>query len=242
MGRGFEPHPPYKCDLWVHIDRAASARLIRRHTRLEGIQHAPPEAMVCRVRDPGQGAWRVIRGGVMTLVCCVLALSGHDAFRDLGRASAIVVLGMGVLGLSLWMVGRQMSFPRLAGLSVIGQLAIHGLLGVTIDRPVPGEVWTYHAHLPALGWMLSAQTAAGVLEEDLLITLLVAAILCGGEYNIWAWFRRAARRLVVAPPQLIPLPTPDAPTLQPVCAAPTFAPLFCVSGLGRRGPPATALA
>jgi hypothetical protein len=179
----------------------------------------------------------VIRGVALALVCCGLPLYGHPGARDVDRGSAIGVVVLLLLGIGFRMAARQMSFLRLTALLVTGQLAMHALLEVTVERRVPGEIWTYHPHAPPLPWISDAPGAGRMLAMHLLLDLGVAAVLYGCECNVWAWFRIAALRMLApAPPAAIP-PTPEAPVLQPVDDAPSFPPLLWVSASGRRGPP-----
>lgn len=179
----------------------------------------------------------MLRGVALALVCCALPLYGHNGTRDVDRDSAIGIVILVLLGVGIRMADRQMSFLRLIGLLVTGQLAMHALLEVTIDRRVSGEVWTYHVHLPPLDWMSGAEGTARMLATHLLFDLMVAAILYGCECNVWAWFRLAALRVLSPPPVLAIPPTPDTPVLEPVYDAPAFPPLLWVSASGRRGPP-----
>ena len=174
----------------------------------------------------------------MTLVCCALPLYGHQAARSPDRDLAIVATVIVFLGVGLRLCTRQVSVPRLVGLLVLGQLAMHALLEVTIDRPVRTEVWTYHVHFPTFTWVSGSQGTARMLASHLLLDLLVASVLFGVESNVWTWFRLAALRLLTPPPEPVALPTPVTPVLQPVAFAPTFRPLLWVSASGRRGPPA----
>jgi hypothetical protein len=177
----------------------------------------------------------------MALVGCGLPMYGHDVVHTLDRGSAVGFTVRVLVAVGVRMATRKVSFPRLVGLVVAAQLAMHALLEVSIDRRVPGQVWTYHPHLPALDWVAGYEGTARMLASHLLIDLLVAAVLYGFETNVWAWFCLAALRLRVANPEPAPLPTPNRPVLRPVYAAPAFRPLLWVSASGRRGPPLPAL-
>ena len=178
----------------------------------------------------------------MTLVCCALPLFGHNAARSPDRALAIGVTVIVFFAVGLRLCTRQLSFPCLVGLLIVGQLAMHALLEVIVDRPVRAEVWTYHAHLTTLEWMSGSQGLARMLVSHILLDVLVASVLFGVESNVWTWFRLAALRLLVPLPEPALLPVVDTPTVQPVSSAPTFRPLLWVSASGRRGPPAALIA
>ncbi len=186
---------------------------------------------------PGEGPCRVVRGATLALVCCGLPLLGHNPDRILNRGSIIGLMILVLVGVGLRLAVRQVSWLSLAGMIIAGQLAMHALLKVTVDRRDPEQVWTYHAHFPPVGWAFGAQGTARMLATHLVLDLLVAAVLYGFESNLWTWFRIAALRVLCPMPSpALPI-TPDTPTLPPVPDEPTFRPLLLVSASGRRGPP-----
>ena len=153
------------------------------------------------------------------------------------RDSGIGFMGLVLFGVGIQMAARQLSFARVLGLVVAGQVIMHALTKVTVDRPVPGEFWTYHPHVPPQDWLSSPRSAASVLATHLLFDLVLAAVLYGCESSVWAWFRLAALRVLSPPPSFVIPLTPDTPVLVPVHDAPTFPPLLWASASGRRGPP-----
>ena len=189
------------------------------------------------MRGPGEGPWRVVRGIALALVCCGLPLFGHNLGRDLDRGAIIGLTILVLLGAGVLLAARQVSFLCLAGVLIAGQMLMHALLEVTVDRRVPGQVWTYHAHVPPLEWASGAQGAGRMLATHLVLDLLAAAVLYGFESNLWTWFRIAALRVLCPMPSpVLPL-APDVPVLPPLYDEPSYRPLLLVSASGRRGPP-----
>lgn len=192
---------------------------------------------VALVDAPGTGRWRLIRGAVLALVCCGLPLYGYSPDRVADRGPVIAVMALLACVLGVRVAASQVSFSGLTGAIVTGQLAMHGLLALTIDRPDPAEVWTYHPDLPRLEWLSGAHGTARMLASELLLDLVVAAVLYGCECSVWTWFRLAALRLLSPVPSLAPPLAPETPTVHPVCDTPAYRPLLLVSACGRRGPP-----
>lgn len=185
---------------------------------------------------PTTGRWRIQRGTTLGLVCAGLPLLGHD-FGGWDRAAAVAVLAALVLMLSIRLASQRLSFLVVSSIMIASQLAMHGLLSVTLDRPSAAEMLAYHAHFDASIWTSGTPYLLDRLAQNLLLTLAVVLLLCMLEHNVWTWFRVAALRLLGPVPCLPPPPPTEAPVPQPqdITAVPPSAPT--PRWHGRRAPP-----
>jgi hypothetical protein len=170
------------------------------------------------------------------LVCAGLPLLGHEV-GGWDRAAVMAVLALLLLKLGLRLASQRVSFLALASIMIASQMAVHGLLSVTLDRPSAVEVWTYHAHLDTSVWTSGTPYLVDRLVHNLLLTLAVVLVLYALERNIWTWFCVAALRLLMPIPHLPLLPPPEARVPQPddITAVPRPAPAPRLHG--RRAPP-----
>jgi hypothetical protein len=167
-------------------------------------------------------------------------LLGHD-FGGWDRAG-VAVLATVLLVLGVRLASRQLSFLVMSSIMIASQMAVHGILSVTLDRPSVAEVWTYHAHFDTSVWTSGTPYLLDRLAHNLLLTLAVLLVLYALELNIWTWFRVAALRLLRPIPSIPPLFPAESPALRvdDVTAVPPAAP--DPRPHGRRAPPRVAAA
>lgn len=189
------------------------------------------------MHGPTEGPWRIRRGGTLGLVCATLPLLGHDVGSMEARAGFVAAVAFVLLAFCIRLASHRLSFPALAGVLVVSQMAIHAVLGVTVDAHTDGQVWTYHAHVAFINWASGAQQAGTSLASNLVVTLAAVLILYALERNIWTWFRVAAVRLLIPVPPIPLLPATDVPLARTDSDSPIpqLAPI--PRSRGRRAPP-----
>lgn len=185
---------------------------------------------------PAVGHWRVGRATVLALVVSGLPLVGHGTGLVLAQLATVVAVTATLFALSLHLASRQVSFLRLASTLVIGQLAMHGVLGLALGPPDLAHDWSHLAHAGFIGWASGAHGTAHMLAGNLLVDVFVAVLLYGWERSIWTWFRILALRLVRRVPTLLDV-VPDVPTVPLTQHVPLLRPVLLGPASGQRGPP-----
>jgi hypothetical protein len=171
------------------------------------------------------------------VVCAGLPLLGHDSEATWHRAALMALLALLLLKLCLRLASQRVSFPVLSSIMIASQMAVHAVLGVTLDRPSAVEVWTYHAHFDTSIWTKGTPYLVDRLAHNLLLTLAVVLVLYALERNIWTWFRVAALHLLILLPSLplLPATDPPVPLTDDTTTRPRPAPAPRLHG--RRAPP-----
>ena len=196
-----------------------------------------PTAATRDAGSPAAGHWRVGRATVLALVGSGLPLVGHGAGLVLAQSLTIAAVTATLFALSLYLASRQVSFLRLGSMLVIGQMAMHGVLGLALGPPDLGDDWSHLAHAGFIGWASGAYGTAHMLAGNLLVDVCVAVLLYGWERSIWTWFRILALRLVrrVRTPLLAVVP--DVPAVPLTHHVPLLRPVLLGPASGQRGPP-----
>lgn len=172
--------------------------------------------------EPGPGATRLLRGGLLAACCLLLGLSGHLVGGGGVPSAAPVLLGGALVaaGCVAW-AGKPRGFRQLLVAAAAAQGGFHLTLSLSPAHPMAG-----HPLVPDLR-MLAGHAAA---------TVVMAAVLAHGERVLDALARVADRALFVVPrdpevyrPVQIPITGPDAGPATGVLVA---------AGCPRRGPPA----
>jgi len=188
------------------------------------------------VGTPAVGQWRVGRAAVLALVGSGLPLVGHGAGLILAQSATIVVVTATLFALCLHLASRQVSFLRLGSTLVLGQMAMHGVLGLALGPPDVVHDWSHLAHVGLIGWASGAHGTAHMLAGNLLVDVCVAVLLYGWERSIWTWFRILALRLVRRVPTLLDV-VPDVPAVPLTHHGPLLRPVLLGPASGQRGPP-----
>jgi hypothetical protein len=166
---------------------------------------------------------RIGRGAVLALVGGGSPLLGHSAGRLLAESAPIVAVALLLLGVGLCLAAGEFSFPKLTCVLFAGQVAMHSVLGLAGSPPSGGYFWVKLADL---------------VPGELAITLIQAALFCGFDCCILAWFCIATIRLFQPTQLLAGLATPDvrgkAAHREPVVRRAVLLTGSC----GRRAPPA----
>lgn len=186
---------------------------------------------------PAVGHWRVGRATVLALVGSGLPLLGHGAGPILAEFTTVAAVTATLFALSLHLASRQVSFLRLASTLVIGQMAMHGVLGLALGPPDLEHDWSHLAHAGVIGWASGAHGTAHMLAGNLLVDVCVAVLLYGWERSIWTWFRILALRLVRRVPTRVLDVVPDVPTVPLAHHVPLPRPVLLGPACGQRGPP-----
>ena len=190
------------------------------------------------VDGPAAGAWRTARGAVLALLCCTVPLLGHNPYGALHRAPDLVALTLLVTAVGVRMAGRQLSYLRVAAVLVVSHVAVHTLLSLSVERPAPGQVWTYRPDAPVPDLVPDAQVEVRVHALNLAVTLAVAAALCALDASLWAWFRLVALRLLCRIPDPCRCLAPERPSHRVVFEEPTRLTVRLLHApQSRRGPP-----
>jgi len=144
---------------------------------------------------------------------------------------------MSTLGVRI--AARPLSFPRLLGAMVGGQLASHAVLAVSVDGGNRASVTSYHAHAPVLGWLSGTNGTTRMILIHLVVAVVAAAALRACESSLWAWFCILAMRLFASGSMVTrPLVLPDRMDVHSVTREAPRRPAFLAeSDLSRRGPP-----
>lgn len=178
------------------------------------------------------------RATALALVGSGLPLVGHGGGLVLAQAATIAAVAATLFALSLHLASRQVSFLRLASTLAIGQMAMHGVLGLALGPPDLEHDWSHLAHTGLIGWASGAHGTAHMLAGNLLVDVCVAVLLYGWERSIWTWFRILALRLVRRVPTLLRDLVPDVPTVPLTHHVPLLRPVLLGPASGQRGPPA----
>jgi len=194
------------------------------------------------MEGPAAGTWRTVRGVSLALLCCSVPLLGHNPYGALHRAPHLIALTLVVAAIGVRMAGRQLSYLRVATILVACHVVIHTLLAVTIERPVPGQVWTYRPEIPTPALVPSGDEDVQIHALNLAVTLTAAAVLCACESSLWTWFRISALRLLCRIPSLVRPLTPQPPGHRPVFEVPALVPCRLLKDPPRRRGPPEALA
>ena len=188
--------------------------------------------------SPAAGHWRVGRAAVLAVVGSGLPLLGHGVGLVLARSATILAVMATLFALSLHLASKQVSFLRLGSTLVLGQMTMHGVLGLALGPPDLAHDWSHVAHVRFLGWASGAHGTARMLVSELLVDLFFAVLLYGWERSIWTWFRILALRLVRRVPNPQFAVVPDVPVIPPTHRVPLLRPVLLGPASGQRGPPA----
>lgn len=187
--------------------------------------------------DPGRGALRVFRGGLLAVVCATLALAGH-VHGGWGVPPLPVLLAVGLLigVVFVLLADRRHGFVSVLGCAVVSQVVFH--VGFTLDHA--------SAFADASGPYGHDVLAALVIDPAMLSGHLLAAVMSAwllvrGEDLLWSLIYLFA---LVWVPALGPVPIvvrlasadPTVPDLSPRSE------LLWARHRPRRGPPAFRLA
>ncbi|AUG31219.1 hypothetical protein IC744_06405 [Microbacterium hominis] len=185
---------------------------------------------------------RALRGTAAAAIATTLASTGHT-FGGGAAPSLWLLVAVTVLAapLAVAMVGRRRSLPRLAAAIATAQIALHTAFAV-VGGAAPVTPAGHEHVMPGVAIGVATTHAGGHLTAAMLIGHLVAALVtialvAYGE-RLLAMIARGVRRLLARAAVTAPGPRPRAH------AAPTdrriALPLFLLSALRRRGPPAFA--
>ncbi|WP_255266105.1 hypothetical protein [Microbacterium hominis] len=185
---------------------------------------------------------RALRGTAAAAIATTLASTGHT-FGGGAAPSLWLLVAVTVLAapLAVAMVGRRRSLPRLAAAIATAQIALHTAFAV-VGGAAPVTPAGHEHVMPGVAIGVATTHAGGHLTAAMLIGHLVAALVtialvAYGE-RLLAMIARGVRRLLARTGVTAPGPRPRAH------AAPTdrriALPLFLLSALRRRGPPAFA--
>ncbi|GAB3403233.1 hypothetical protein [Flindersiella endophytica] len=168
--------------------------------------------------DPGRGALRIARGGVLAAACLLLAIAGHvGGGGHLPPLPALVVTGVLIGAAFAVLADRRRGLKQLMAASLAAQVLFHAVFALA----------GHDQHTLLV-------SGAPALVRHGVASLLVAALAARADEMLWTLAGLLRRAL---PPPLVVVPA--AP---PLAAVPDFVPLASrvwtdAHSCPRRGPP-----
>jgi hypothetical protein len=200
------------------------------------------------------GALRLCRSAVLGATCLTLSLSAHVAAGGAAPSlAALAVLAVPIACVSVLLTGSRAGLPRIAVMLAATQLGLHQALMALADHPCAGAVGPLGDPMAGHGGAAAAACAGSGMSSTVTMSApstpmvaahVAAASIMGlalwyGDQLLWALLSRLGVRAIIRPTL----------TLSPAGAAAATTAVRRVAslqealgGVGRRGPPAAALA